>query len=165
MDILFILTGGTIDSVDAAKGMAAPHKKSAIPNFIKSLRLEDEISYAQVFMKDSRAITKKDLELLLMTIKKSAKRNIIITHGTYTMADTARYLKKNLNNNDKIIILAGSMIPLIRPQSDAPFNLGYAVAESRHLKPGVYVCMNGRIFEAGKVFKSIHEGKFKSVGK
>ncbi|MFZ2979054.1 MAG: asparaginase domain-containing protein, partial [Candidatus Magasanikiibacteriota bacterium] len=89
---------------------------------------------------------------------------IIITHGTYTLPDTARYIKAQLKNNNKTIIFVCSMIPLMGfSPTDAGFNLGYAVAKSQELEPGIYVCMNGRIFEPGEIVKILSEGRFGSI--
>ena len=89
---------------------------------------------------------------------------IIITHGTYTMPDTGRYLKTHLKRKDQVIILTGSLIPMDGfSLSDANFNIGYSMAQLEHLKPGIYVCMNGRVFDTEEVSKLIQEGKFISL--
>lgn len=163
--IHFILTGGTIDSeYDGSKDTAVPTNKSNIPKFLETIKLKQKIIYSEICMKDSRELNQKDRENILKTIKKSKSDKIIITHGTYTMPDTARYLEANLNNNNKTIIMTGSMIPLIGfTPSDAPFNLGYSIAKINTLKKGIYVCMNGNIFNPNEVIKKIKEGIFSSI--
>lgn len=111
-------------------------------------------------MKDSRNLTAQDRERICKTADESPHTKIIITHGTYTMPDTAKYLKENLKRKDQTIILTGAMIPLGFSPSDGGFNLGYAVAQLENLPAGVYVCMNGEVFEAGKVKKDVKEGRF-----
>jgi L-asparaginase len=163
--IHFVLTGGTIDSYyDSRSDTVVPHKKSVIPEYIASLNLYNNSKFTQVCMKDSRQLTWKDRENILKTIEKSPCSKIIVAHGTYTMPDTARFLKANLKRRDQIIILTGSMIPISGfTFSDAPFNLGYALAQLGTLKPGVYVCMNGRNFIPGEVLKSLYEARFSSI--
>lgn len=163
--IHFILTGGTIDSYyEASKDTCIPNKESVIPAFIKGLQLYNKFIFTQVCMKDSRSLTKKDVKNILKTAQDSPHKRIIITHGTYTMPDTARFLKAQLKKNDKTIILTGSMIPLQRfSPSDAPFSLGFSISEVKHLPPGVYVCMNGRVFTPEEVMKEINEGRFASI--
>jgi L-asparaginase len=163
--IQIIMTGGTIDSYfDSIKDEVIPLKKSILPNFIKSLQTEDKFYFQQICMKDSRSLTGQDLKNILKSIEKLNLKHIIISHGTYTMPDTARFLVANLKNKDKVIILTGSMIPLTGfSPSDAPFNLGYAIASVKTLKPGIYICMNGQIFSPKEVIKRISEGKFVSV--
>ncbi|MES2023780.1 MAG: asparaginase domain-containing protein [Patescibacteria group bacterium] len=166
-NIEFIITGGTIDSYyEGIKDAIVPLKKSVLPSFIKSLKIEGGgvISFVDICMKDSRSLTSEDLKKILKAIEKSKSKKIIITHGTYTMPDTARFLTSQLKRKDKVIILTGAMIPLTGfSPSDAPFNLGYALASVKTLKPGVYVCMNGQIFGSSEVAKRISEGKFVSV--
>lgn len=164
-EINIIITGGTIDSYfDSIKDAVIPLKKTIIPSFIKSLKLDDEISFSEVCMKDSRSLTGEDLKKILKSIEKTDSKKIIITHGTYTMPDTARFLSASLLKKDQTIILTGSMIPLTGfSPSDAPFNIGYSLACVKVLKPGIYVCMNGQIFNPSEVTKRISEGRFVSV--
>ena len=162
MHLHFIITGGTIDShYDGTKDTAVPSDVSVIPQFIKSLKLYKDCSYTDICMKDSRDLNAQDIKRVLETAEKSPHTKIIITHGTYTMPDTAKYLKENLKRKDQTIILTGSMIPLGGfTMSDGGFNLGYAVAQMEHLQAGVYVCMNGEVLEADKVKKDVKEGRF-----
>lgn len=166
-EIQIIITGGTIDSYfDSIKDAVTPLKKSVLPDFLKSLQTEDKFFFHEVCMKDSRSLSGTDLKNILKSIEKLNSKRIIITHGTYTMPDTARFLSANLKDKDKdkVIILTGSMIPLTGfSPSDAPFNLGYSVASVKTLKPGIYVCMNGQIFNPKEVAKRISEGRFVSV--
>ncbi len=160
-----VITGGTIDSFfNSITDSVIPLKNSVLPEFIRSLKTEDKFSFTQVCMKDSRSLTREDLKKVLYVVNKTKSKKIIITHGTYTMPDTARFLEANLERNDQTIILTGSMIPLTGfSPSDAPFNIGYALASVKILEPGVYVCMNGRIFNPKEVAKRISEGRFVSV--
>jgi L-asparaginase len=161
----FIMTGGTIDSTyESIKDTVVPSEHSTIPQFIKILKLYEECIFTEVCMKDSRELTQEDRARLLEAVKSSESKRIIITHGTYTMPDTARYLKENLGNSDKVIIFVGAMIPLVGfTPTDTGFNLGYAVARSQELTVGIYVCMNGRIFAPDEVVKLISEGRFDSI--
>ncbi len=163
--IQVIMTGGTIESIDLAvrwkRDSSISKNKSVVPYYLKSLNLYQTFAYTQLFLKDSNKITGKDRTLLLNTIEKSRYKKIIITHGTYTMPDTARFLENNLKRKDQRIILTGSMMPLTEfSASDAPFNLGYSIASMKTLEKGVYVCMNAKIFPAKKVVKMISKGKF-----
>ena len=128
------------------------------------LRLSEKAVFTQVCIKDSRELTKHDVVNMLKTIEASPHRKIIVTHGTYTMPDTARFLKRHLKRHDQTIVLTGSMIPLegFSP-SDGGFNLGYAVAQMQILPAGIYVCMNGSVFEPDEVQKLLNEGRFVSL--
>ena len=163
--IHFLITGGTIDSFyDGTKDTVVPNEKSSIPELIKSLKPFDNFKFTQVCMKDSRNLNNDDRKKLLKEIEKSKYDKIIITHGTYTMPDTAKFLEVNLKKKNKTIILTGSMTPLMGfSPSDAPFNLGYSMAKIKELPFGVYICMNARIFTPVETIKAISEGRFYSI--
>lgn len=163
--IHFIMTGGTIDSFyDGTRDTAVPREHSIIPEYINSLGLYEKVKFTEICMKDSRNLSEKDRKIIFKTIKSSPYQKIIITHGTYTMPDTARFLEVNLKRQGQTIILTGSMIPLqgFAP-SDGGFALGYAVAQADTLPPGIYVCMNGRVFDPKEVIKTLKEGRFSSI--
>ena len=163
--IHFVLTGGTIDSYyNGIKDTVVPNIESVIPNYISGLKLHEAVEFTTVCMKDSREITSQDREKVLICIEKSPHKNIIITHGTYTMPDTAKILKNKLKRKDQTIVFTGSMIPISGfTSSDGPFNLGYSLAKVQELSPGIYICMNGQVFSPEEVIKSLYEGKFVSV--
>ncbi|MEA3343991.1 MAG: asparaginase domain-containing protein [archaeon] len=163
--IHFVITGGTIDSYyEGIKDTAVPNEKSIIPRFVKSLKLYSPVEFTEICMKDSRDIVKEDLKNILNAVEKSPHKKIIITHGTYTMPDTARFLKANLKRKDQTIIITGSMIPLLGfSPSDGPFAIGYALAKVQDLKNRIYVCMNGRVFSSEEVMKVNKEGRFTSL--
>ena len=128
------------------------------------LKLTVQPMYTTICLKDSREITNENLQMVLKTIEGSPCKKFIITHGTYTMPDTARFLKANLNRSDVTVILTGSFIPIkgFAP-SDGPFNLGFALSSLRTIESGIYVCMNGEIFSPDEVIKLISEGRFTSI--
>ena len=163
--IHFIITGGTIDSrFNPAKDSIEIGNKTSVPEYLEKLKLHNKFEFTELFMKDSREIRYKDREKLLKTIDESAHRMIIVTHGTYTMPDTAQYLKDHLSKKDKTIVVTGSMVPLRGFDfSDAAFNLGYAIANVQKLAPGVYICMNGKVFDPDKVDKNKVDARFEEV--
>ena len=166
-NIHLFFMGGTIDSHwDGKRDTALCNTSSAIPSFFKELILYADIITTEICMKDSRELGEDDLKKLRDGIETSEMQKIVVTHGTYTMPDSARYLKYTLRRKDQAIIFTGSMVPLhgfASDYSDATFNLGYAVASVEHLSPGVYLAMNGRVFEPDEVGKNLKEGKFYSV--
>lgn len=167
--IHFIITGGTIDSVwSGAKDTVELSEHSILPEYFnhlqKNLKFEYKFEFTEVCMKDSRALTEEDRKEILKAIEESPSEKIIVTHGTYTMPDTARFLKEKLKRKDQVILLIGSMVPINGFDfSDGPFNLGFAFAQVQVLEPGVYVCMNARVFTPIEVAKNIEEGKFYST--
>jgi L-asparaginase len=65
---------------------------------------------------------------------------------------------------DKTIVLTGAMQPAAFKHSDAPFNIGFAIAALQTLPPGVYLTMNGRIFDPREVQKNVELDLFESGG-
>lgn len=157
--ISIIMTGGTIDSIwIGAQDSVVVSEHSILPEYFqelgRNLKFYDELEFTEVCMKDSRAITEEDRKEILKAIEESKTNKIIITHGTYTMPDTARFLEDNLQRKDQTIILTGSMVPIKGFDfSDGSFNLGYAVAQVQKLASGIYVCMNARVFTPEEVLK------------
>jgi len=134
-----------------------------IPDYIKNLNLHEKIKFTTICMKDSRHINTIDRKKMIRLIEKSPDSLFIITHGTYTMPDSSRFLEANLKRKGVVIIFTGSMISLSFPGSDGGFNLGYSLANISHASPGVYVSMNGRLFKPKEVEKLLSEGRFASI--
>ncbi len=122
--------------------------------FNRILKPHFEYDIDTVAQKDSRELTKGDRERLVDLIGKSEEDDILITHGTFTMVETAKYIEDKISDSKKVI-LTGSMIPLTGfSTSDAGFNLGFAIGTFPLLKPGVYICMNGGVFTSDDVQKN-----------
>ncbi len=163
--IHLMLTGGTIDSeFEPSSDTTKVSKKPKVPLYLAKLKLHNKIIVTTVFLKDSREIRYLDRKELLKAIQASSCKLILITHGTYTMPDTAQYIKDQIGKTDKTIVFVGSMVPLSGFEySDAAFNLGYAVAQLQTLPPGIYVCMNGKVFDPESVDKNKIVGRFEEV--
>lgn len=162
-DLHVVLMGGTIDSTyDGAKDTAVPLKHSVVPSYLALVRLREAL-VTEICMKDSRQIDERDRLRALKVIAATKRSKVLVTHGTYTMPDTARFLQRRLKSK-KTVVLTGSMIPLqgFSP-SDAGFNLGFAVAQLEHLEPGVYVCMSGLVLSAEEAAKDMKRGEFYSL--
>lgn len=156
--IHIITTGGTIEGLDYVDDKGIKKSNVTIIDFLESANIEFKYTIESVFKKDSRAITDNDREQLVRKIKESNATKILITHGTFTMEDTARYIGKlNLN---KAIVLVGSFILGSSADTDAPFNLGYAISSLQLLKPDVYIAMNGQVFLWNNVSKNLETNKF-----
>ena len=165
-NILIIITGGTIDSITKGQKRDALLKHSAVPEYLQKLQLHENLEFIEVCMKDSRDITDGDRKEILEIIERSTCQKIIITHGTFSMAQTARFLQKFLIKQNQKIILTGSLTPLVGfENSDAPLNLKFSIEQLRILPGGVYVCMNGKSLPAEEATKNEKTGKFYSASK
>lgn len=162
MQITILITGGTIDNLEYEKKENAPkNQHSLIPSLIKQARITEVIVTKIVCFKDSKFINDSDRELILQECKGSSSNKIIITHGTMTMPETAKYLGKH--NLTKTIVLFGAAIPSNEDNSDALFNLGLAFSAVKTLSHGVYVTMNGKIFNFDEVKKNMKTGNFETL--
>ena len=168
-EIQFLLTGGTIDSeYDPTTDTVVPFPRSGIkPYLSKFIQPNFEIHEKVITLADSRDIDDNIREVIVKAIKESKHDNIIIPHGTYTMSETAVYIANEFAADKtslaKKVILMGSFYPLVGfAQSDAPYNIGFAIGCIEYLKPGVYVAMNSQIFDAHNVSKNIIKAKFTS---
>ncbi len=157
MNVKFICTGGTIDSYyNTDECTALPLEKSSIPEFLKKVIKIDmnKLSFIELYMKDSREINNIDRDNIIDIIEKSDEKCYVITHGTFTLFETAKYIEQKLKRKDAIITLTGALIPLTGfSPNDAGFNLGMAILNSRINKAGVYVSINGNIFNADSDIK------------
>ena len=112
-------------------------------------------------MLDSLDMQEQDRLNVLDSCDNTSSDRIVIVHGTDTMQDTAAVLGKA--GLQKTIVLTGAMIPYEFDRSDAFFNLGFAVSAVQLLPVGVYILMNGQIFEWDKVTKNRRIGVFEAV--
>jgi len=161
--IKIFITGGTFDkSYDYINGKLF-FEKTHLPEMIKRSKCNLDIKVKTIVMKDSLDLSDEDVSKIVNTCKKEQSNNIIITHGTDTMTNTARLIAEQKLSN-KTIILTGAMIPYaFGSSSDGFFNLGCALSFVQTLKPGVYITMQGEYFEWDKVKKNSKKGVFERI--
>lgn len=150
-------TGGTIDKIyhDANSEFAVGD--SVLPELLEEANLTLPWRVTGLLRKDSLELTAEDRHRIWEAVAACPEERVIITHGTDTMADTAAVLT---DIPGKTIVLFGAMQPARMRRSDAVFNLGFAMATAGLLPAGVYVAMNGEVFEAGRVRKNLKAGRF-----
>ncbi len=159
--IRVLITGGTFDKeYDEINGRLL-FKDSHLPEMLGLGRCRLELDIRTLMMIDSLEMTDADRGIIIEQCRASPERQIVITHGTDTMADTARVLAANIQ--DKTIVLTGAMIPYKFGSSDGLFNLGSALAFVQTLNPGVYIAMNGRCYSAERVRKNLQTGIFEET--
>ena len=107
-------------------------------------------------------MTDQDRQMIFDKVASDEHRYIVLTHGTDTMIQTAKKLK---TIHGKVIVLTGAMKPARFKSSDAAFNIGSAVAAAQTLTPGVYIAMNGRIFDPDKIRKNLDRNWFEDLEK
>lgn len=162
MSIRIFITGGTFDKEYNELTGQLFFNDSHLPEMLELGRNLVPVEIRTLMMIDSLQMTDTDRALIADHCSKSPESRIIITHGTDTMADTAALLAATIR--DKTIVLTGAMVPYKFGSSDGLFNLGSAMAFVQTLPPGVYVAMNGRVFNAGNVRKNKQTGLFEETG-
>ena len=162
MKIHILLTGGTIDKHYIESNGKMDFADSHIVNILEQGRNRSEIEVDQVIFKDSLDITSADLTLIAETCANSKCNKILITHGTDTMIATAEYIAKNLPKitQEKCIIFVGAMIPHEITYSDSTFNIGFALGALSSIESGIYIAMNGQVFNVDNVKKNTSIGEF-----
>ncbi|MES2469387.1 MAG: asparaginase domain-containing protein [Verrucomicrobiota bacterium] len=158
-DLLFVTCGGTIDKIYFdAKGEYAVGPPQ-VAGLLEEANVGFSYEIVPVVRKDSLEMTAVDREAVRAVIAGQGCRRVVVTHGTDTMIQTALALK-GAGLEGRTIVLTGSMQPARFRVSDAEFNIGTAVMAAQTLPPGVYVAMNGRIFDPEHSRKNVAANRF-----
>lgn len=160
--IKIIATGGTFDKVyDPISGQLV-FTETHISAIVKQSRVLPLPSIETVMLIDSLDMTEMHREQILSVVKASPEKKVVIIHGTDTMTDTAKTLGQA--NLPKTIVLTGAMVPADIVNSDAQFNLGFALGCASALATGTYVAMNATVHSWNNVRKNKKLGVFEKVG-
>jgi L-asparaginase len=159
--IRIFVTGGTFDKEYNELTGELFFKETHIPEMLQRSRSTLDVTVRTLMMIDSLHMTDEDRQLIAQQCRSAGEDKIVITHGTDTMAITAKVLAEKVTG--KTIVLTGAMIPYKFGSSDGFFNLGSAVAFAQVLPYGVYVAMNGRYFNWDNVRKNRQTGQFEEL--
>ena len=165
MDVQIFTTGGTIDKVyfDAKSAFEVGEPLAA--EMLRTAGVALDASVEALMAKDSLEMSDADRAAVADRVAAAPARRVVVTHGTDTMAATARAVSEALGpDSDRTVVFVGSLAPARFRDSDAPFNLGFALACVQTLAPGVYVAMNGRVFGAHEVRKNRDANRFEPIG-
>lgn len=160
MRLHVITTGGTIDKVYFDARSEYEVGEPQVLEIFRDAHVTLDFSLESVLRKDSLELTDADRELIRARVEACVSDRILITHGTDTMVETARALTGIAG---KTIVLTGSMQPARFKGSDAVFNIGVAVGAAQVLLPGVYLAMNGRIFDPARTRKNRERNCFEAA--
>lgn len=154
MKILFIQTGGTIDKDNPRikKSYQFVIADPAFERILKIVQPNFPFKTLTLLKKDSLDLTVSERKKIAKACRDAKEDHIIITHGTDTFIETAKYIAEL--KLPKKIILTGSIMPERFINSDASFNVGVAIGGIQYIENGVYIAMNGRIYDWDKCKKN-----------
>ncbi|RZZ85845.1 MULTISPECIES: asparaginase domain-containing protein [Pseudoxanthomonas] len=156
-DLLIVTTGGTIDKIYFDDKSDYQVGEPQIGRILKELGVAFRFTVIPIIRKDSLHITDADRELMRATIAAQSARHVLITHGTDSMVQTAQALA---SLEDRVIVLTGALNPAGFRGSDAEFNIGCAVGAVQSAPEGVWIAMNGRIWDPRHVRKNVAANRF-----
>lgn len=159
MNIAILTTGGTFDKVYFDANSEYSIGEPCISSILDEGNVTSDFRVQSILKKDSLDINQEERELIKQSVIECEEERIIITHGTDTMIETAKFLEDIQN---KTIVLTGAMQPARFKKTDAIFNSGYAFAAAQTLDNGVYIAMSGKIFSSDNVRKNIDLGRFEN---
>lgn len=158
--LLIITTGGTIDKIYFDDKSDYQVGEPQISQILHLMHVAFDFEVSALMRKDSLHITDDDRRLIRAAISASDTSHILITHGTDTMVETAAEL---VGIEGKTIVLTGALNPARFKDSDAIFNIGCAVGAVQALPPGVYIAMNGKVWDPEHVRKNRRQNVFEAL--
>ena len=160
MKLKILTTGGTIDKIYFDKKSQYEVGDPQAGGVLDRANVTFDYRVESILKQDSLDMTDADRQLVRRAVEAAPEDRIVITHGTDTMIATANVLDGVVG---KTIILTGSMYPAQFRDSDAVFNLGCAVIAAQTLPHGVYIAMNGQIFDPFTSVKNVDQNRFEAM--
>ncbi len=157
MRLHIITTGGTIDKIYFDAKSEYEVGEPVIADLLHRMNVTFEFTVESLLRKDSLFLTDEDRQLIRQRVEAAEEECVLITHGTDGMAETARALA---GIGNKTIVMTGSMQPAAFRESDAIFNIGCAIGALQSKPAGVYIAINGQVFDGSKVEKNVAENRF-----
>ena len=162
MSVRVFVTGGTFDKeYDELTGKLF-FKNTHVDEMLRRGRCGLEVDVETLMMVDSLDMTDGQRAMIVRACRECAEAQIVITHGTDTMVETARAIAEGLRG--KTVVLTGAMVPYAFGSSDGLFNLGSALSFVQALPADVYIAMNGKSFLWNDVRKNRDAGVFERIG-
>lgn len=161
--VKIITTGGTIDKIYFDASSKFEIGDPQISQVLQESNVTLDFEVVSLMRKDSLDLTDTDRQLIHDVIANDiGYRQFVITHGTDTMVLTGKKLIPLAEKQGKTIVLTGSMQPAKFRMTDAVYNIAAAMTAVQTLPAGVYVAMNGRIFNPASAEKNREDNRFES---
>ncbi len=154
-------TGGTFDKVYFDANSEFSIGDSQVEPILNEGNVTVPVKVESILRKDSLEITPEDRQRICDVVSASQASQIIITHGTDTMTSTAQAIAAS-GIEGKTIVLVGAMQPARMRYTDAPFNMGFALAAVQCLPADIYIAMSGQVFHHTNVRKNLSAGRFET---
>jgi L-asparaginase len=159
MKIKILATGGTFDKIYYDAKSEFHIGEPMVTPILEEANVTFDFEVESILKKDSLDIDDEDRENIRLKVQQDPCDRIVITHGTDTMVKTAMCL---LEIENKTIVITGAMQPARMRYSDSAYNIGVATTAVQLLDPGVYVAMNGQIFDPRSTSKNVDKSRFES---
>lgn len=162
MKIHLVTTGGTIEKIYSEQTGQVENLTAKIDRYLRLLRLPDtQVEVTPLLNKDSLEMTDADRELVVRMVRaRVAEAPVVITHGTDTMVETGRLIKREIPELGFPVILTGAMTPLGFERSDGLQNLTESLFAARTLAPGVWIVMHNQVFDVDRARKDRENARF-----
>jgi len=160
MSIEIITTGGTIDKIYFDEKSSYEIGEPQIGEVLRDANLTIKYWVKPLLRKDSLDLTTEDRNLIKSMVLESSAERIVITHGTDTMVETAQFLT---GIPERTIVLTGSMQPARFRFTDAIYNIASALTAVQLLPTGVWIAMNGQIYDPAKTRKNVKMNRFEAI--
>ncbi len=160
MKLHIITTGGTIDKIYFDAKSDYQVGEPVIGELLEKMAVGFPFTVESAMRKDSLDMTDNDRALIRKLASDCAEDCVLITHGTDGMVTTALGLQ---DIPGKRIVLTGALQPAAFATTDAIFNIGCAIGAVQSKAAGVYIAMNGEVFDAGKVRKNLEANRFERL--
>jgi L-asparaginase len=161
-EIRVVTTGGTIDKIYFDRLSDFRVGEPQIGELLREANVTFEWAVTPLMRKDSLDLDDGDRAAIVDAVRGCDEAQVLVTHGTDTMVDTARALQTAALG--KTVVLTGAMQPATQRDSDAVFNIGFAIGVLRCSAPGVYLAMNGQVFTPDAARKNRAANRFEPDG-
>ena len=161
MTVRVFVTGGTFDKEYDELSGKLYFRNTHVDEMLRRGRCGLDVDVETLMMVDSLEMTRAQRAMIVRACRECEEPQIVITHGTDTMVETARAIADGVT--DKTVVLTGAMVPYAFGSSDGLFNLGSALSFVQSLPAGVYIAMNGKSFRWDDVRKNRDAGVFERL--
>lgn len=161
MKITILTTGGTIDKIYFDASSAYQVGEPQIADILQAFNVAIDYEVHSLMRKDSLEMNAEDRQRILDAVQQHDNHRFVVTHGTDTMIETAIALEPAAQRNT--VVLTGALNPARFLGSDAVFNIGCAVAAAQALEPGIWIAMNGRLWDPRQVRKNRAANRFEAI--